>query len=84
MLDGESLAAGIPTEGLAGMFTSRLLGALCTAVLIASASFPCTPLGANYTLIDLGALGGASPQGYGINASGQVTGFSRITGDAGD
>jgi probable HAF family extracellular repeat protein len=36
---------------------------------------------AGYTITDLGDLGGGNSYGYGINASGQVTGYSRIGND---
>jgi uncharacterized repeat protein (TIGR01451 family) len=39
-------------------------------------------LAQTYTITDLGTLGGSFSQGNGINASGQVTGFSYLTGDA--
>ncbi len=35
-----------------------------------------------YTVTDLGTLGGTFSAGTGINASGQVTGYSFTTGDA--
>jgi probable HAF family extracellular repeat protein len=35
-----------------------------------------------YTVTDLGTLGGTSSNGNGVNASGQVTGYSYTTGDA--
>ena len=33
-------------------------------------------------MLDLGTLGGTDSDGYGINDSGQVTGYSHTTGDA--
>ena len=43
---------------------------------------PTTPGGASGTMYDLGTLGGTNSYGYGINASGQVTGASDKTGDS--
>ena len=43
---------------------------------------PTTPGGASGTMHDLLTLGGTNSYGYGINASGQVTGASDTTGDA--
>ena len=37
---------------------------------------------AQYTITDLGTLGGTSSQGFGINDSGQVTGYADLAGDA--
>jgi probable HAF family extracellular repeat protein len=45
---------------------------------------PTTPNGASGALHDLGTLGGSYSVGYGINASGQVTGGSDTTGDTPD
>jgi len=39
------------------------------------------PAVAHWTLTDLGTLGGTASFGYGINATGQVTGESQIAGD---
>jgi probable HAF family extracellular repeat protein len=43
---------------------------------------PTTPGGTSGTMHDLGTLGGTSSYGYGINASGEVTGASDKTGDS--
>ena len=43
---------------------------------------PTTPGGASGTMYNLGTLGGTNSYGYGINASGQVTGASDKTGDS--
>jgi probable HAF family extracellular repeat protein len=43
---------------------------------------PSTPNGANGTMQDLGTLGGTESRGYGINASGRITGYAWITGAA--
>jgi probable HAF family extracellular repeat protein len=43
---------------------------------------PTTPNGASGAMQDLGTLGGASSEGYGINASGHVTGHSYTAGNA--
>jgi probable HAF family extracellular repeat protein len=43
---------------------------------------PTSSIGASGTLHDLGTLGGTYSEGYGINASSQVTGFSTTTGGA--
>jgi probable HAF family extracellular repeat protein len=45
---------------------------------------PATCTGQNYAITDLGTLGGSSSIGYGINASGQVTGYSLTTGNIAD
>jgi probable HAF family extracellular repeat protein len=52
--------------------------ALFTLLSPASAA----PVAAHWTVTDLGTLGGNSSGAYGINASGQVTGSSYITGNA--
>lgn len=54
------------------METSRLLIAVSACVFGVSL-FPCASA---YNIIDLGTLGGSDSYGYGINASGQVTGWS--------
>jgi probable HAF family extracellular repeat protein len=43
---------------------------------------PTTPGGTSGTMYNLGTLGGTSSYGYGINATGQVTGASDKTGDS--
>jgi probable HAF family extracellular repeat protein len=43
---------------------------------------PTTPNGASGTMLDLGTLGGTESGGYGVNASGQVAGYSWTTGGA--
>jgi probable HAF family extracellular repeat protein len=43
---------------------------------------PTTPNSATGTMHSLGTAGGSFSAGYGINASGQVTGYSTTTGDA--
>ncbi len=43
---------------------------------------PAAPNGTNGTMIDLGTLGGTYSGGYGINATGEVTGFANIAGDS--
>ena len=43
---------------------------------------PTTPGGASGTMYNLGTLGGTDSHGYGINATGQVTGDSDKSGDA--
>jgi probable HAF family extracellular repeat protein len=53
------------------------LAALACALLL-----PAVCLAASYTIIDLGTLGGTQSDGIGINASGQVTGYATIAGDA--
>ena len=51
--------------------------------ILASLVFPLLPAALYaaplYTVTDLGTLGGISTYGYGINASGEVTGFSSTT-----
>lgn len=60
------------------MIKSRSLGAVCTCVLSLCLSFESSA----YNIIDLGTLGGTFSRGDAINASGQVTGDSQITGDS--
>src|SRR4051795_4058184 len=43
---------------------------------------PATPGGATGTMYNLGTLGGTNSHGYSLNATGQVTGDSDLTGDA--
>src|SRR4051812_16856133 len=43
---------------------------------------PATPGGATGTMYNLGTLGGTNSHGYILNATGQVTGDSDLTGDA--
>jgi probable HAF family extracellular repeat protein len=43
---------------------------------------PTTPGGATGTMYNLGTLGGTNSHGYSLNATGQVTGDSDLTGDA--
>ena len=56
------------------------LTTLACANFILALSSPA--LAATYTVTDLGTFGGTLSRGYGINASGQVTGFARTTGNA--
>ncbi len=56
------------------------LNTLACATLILA--LPSLALAASYTVTDLGTFGGASSHGYGINASGQVTGYAYTTGNA--
>ena len=59
------------------MLNSRHLGALIPAVVFTCLSLPVSVLAAEYTLTDLGTLDGDNEScGYGINASGQITGES--------
>jgi probable HAF family extracellular repeat protein len=63
------------------MLNSRHLGALIPAVVFTCLGLPVHVLAADYTLTDLGTLTGDDYScGYGINASGQVTGESVTTG----
>jgi probable HAF family extracellular repeat protein len=52
---------------------------LITTVLLAG---PLAAVAQEYTVKNLGTLGGTSSIGYGINTKGQVTGVSATTGDA--
>jgi probable HAF family extracellular repeat protein len=55
------------TSSLAAFVLALWMPALCSA--------------ANYSVTDLGTLGGTYSQGYGINASGHVTGTAYPPGD---
>lgn len=51
----------------------------CIAIFCLAFS-TCVSAVSAYTIIDLGTLGGTASRGYGINASGQVVGYSYLTG----
>ena len=61
----------------------RIWAGLCTGLLTIALRSSCLAA-PQYKLLDLGTLGGTHSGGYGINASGQVTGFSNTSGDATD
>jgi probable HAF family extracellular repeat protein len=64
--------------------TGQVTGAADTTGDSATHAFlwnPSTPNGTSGTMYDLGTLGGTNSYGYGINATGQVTGASDTTGD---
>ena len=56
----------------------RSLAAAAAVLVVACTSGPARAAQSNYTITDLGTLGGTASQAYGINASGQVTGWARI------
>jgi probable HAF family extracellular repeat protein len=51
----------------------------CASLILA---MPSLALAASYTVTDLGTVGGTTSRGFGINASGQVTGYADTTGNA--
>jgi probable HAF family extracellular repeat protein len=57
---------------------------LCIFALAVLATFwaDSSFLQAGYVITDLGTLGGSSSAAYGINAGGQVVGYSTIAGDS--
>jgi len=59
---------------------SAVLGTVGLALALVLGSAFATP----YRLTDLGTVGGTRSVGYAINASGQVTGWSRTVGDTAD
>ena len=62
------------------MSAARLSGAVGFILLLGLLTFPRSASAQTYTLTDLGTLGGSGTVGYGINASGQVTGNSYTAG----
>jgi len=71
------------TENKPRVRSVLLNSVLMLTLLIASASFPTHVLAASeYTMTDLGTLGGSNSFPYGINQAGKVVGYSHIAGDA--
>jgi probable HAF family extracellular repeat protein len=76
---------GDGSAGLAINGSGQVTGDSSTAGNAESHAFlwtPTTPNGPSGTMHDLGTLGGKQGQGVSVNASGQVTGISLITGDS--
>jgi probable HAF family extracellular repeat protein len=76
---------GTYSAGLGINASGQVTGNSYTAGNAATHAFlwtPTTPNGVSGSLLDLGTLGGTSSEGWGINASGRVTGYSQTTGDA--
>jgi len=60
---------------------SRIASWACIIVVIGCAFQPTISHAAEYTITDLGTLGGDRSYGYGLNDSGQVTGYAHAADD---
>ena len=69
-----------PNRNQARLVASARLAAMAFGALIFAVASPARA--AQYTIIDLGTFGGTLSFGTSINASGQVTGYSGLTGDS--
>ncbi len=75
-----------PTAATGARRQARLCGVVARATAVAVAGWLVAVTGAwaqppQYTLVNLGTLGGSTSGANGINASGQVVGISRTSGD---
>lgn len=60
----------------------RAVGCAALFFLLTMSTVPATGTAQTYTVTDLGVLGGTQSAAYGINASGQISGWSSVNGSS--